>query len=153
MKSDPAPPDNAALPSTGLARRLAALTYDVLLLAAILMLATLPIMLAAGGEAIPSGNLAYRLMLLGISWVFFAGFWARGGQTLGMRAWRLQLVDRQGRVPGAGTCALRFAAALVSLAAAGLGFGWQLVDRDRLTWHDRWCGTRVCVLPKRGARN
>ena len=45
---------------------------------------------------------------------------------------------------------LRFVAALLSWAAVGLGFLWQLWDRDRLTWHDRISGTRIVHYPKPG---
>jgi uncharacterized RDD family membrane protein YckC len=44
---------------------------------------------------------------------------------------------------------VRLGGACVSAAAAGLGYFWIWVDRDRLAWHDRWSGTRVIVLPKR----
>jgi uncharacterized RDD family membrane protein YckC len=29
-----------------------------------------------------------------------------------------------------------------------LGFLWQLVDKDKLTWHDRISGTRLVYYPK-----
>ena len=38
---------------------------------------------------------------------------------------------------------LRFMLAIPSLLLGGLGFLWMLVDKDRLTWHDRGSGTKV----------
>ena len=74
--------------------------------------------------------------------------WRRGGQTLGMRPWRLKLVACDGDVPTWRALWLRYAVGLLSLLAGGLGFWWAWWDRDRLAWHDRASGTRLVRLPK-----
>jgi uncharacterized RDD family membrane protein YckC len=43
----------------------------------------------------------------------------------------------------------RYAVGTVSLLAAGLGFWWAWLDRDRLTWHDRASGTRLVREPRK----
>ncbi len=85
----------------------------------------------------------------GVAGAYATFSWRRGGQTLGMRPWRLQLVDLSGNVPGTRALWRRYAIATVSLLPAGLGFWWAWIDRDRLTWHDRASGTRLRRLPKR----
>ena len=65
-----------------------------------------------------------------------------------MRAWRLRLVRADGGEPRLGDALLRLACALVSLAPAGLGLWWTLIDSEGLAWHDRWSRTRL-VLVKR----
>ena len=75
--------------------------------------------------------------------------WQRGGQTLGMRPWRLRVVDRQGERPEARALWLRYAMGGVSLLLGVLGFWWAWIDRDRLTWHDRISGTRMLRQAKR----
>jgi len=69
--------------------------------------------------------------------------WRRGGQTLGMRPWRLRVVAVDGGVPGWGALWLRFVTGSVSLLLAGAGFWWAWLDPERLTWHDRASGTRL----------
>ena len=69
--------------------------------------------------------------------------WRRGGQTLGMRPWRLRVVSADGQPPTRSALWRRYAVATLALAAAGLGFWWAWFDRDRLAWHDRASGTRV----------
>ena len=135
--------------NTGLLRRLAAILYDALLVIALLFLATIPFVAVRGGEPVEIGdNLFYRAVLAAVVYVFFVGFWARSGRTLGMQSWGLQLQTSDDKVPSFGQASLRFFAALLSWAPAGLGFLWQLWDKDKLTWHDRISGTRLVYYPK-----
>jgi uncharacterized RDD family membrane protein YckC len=74
--------------------------------------------------------------------------WRRGGQTLGMRPWRLRLIAADGGRPSWTALLIRYGIGTLSLLAAGLGFWWAWLDRDRLTWHDRASGTRLIRAPK-----
>lgn len=74
--------------------------------------------------------------------------WRRGGQTLGMRPWRLRLIAADGNRPSWTALLIRYGVGTLSLLAAGLGFWWAWLDRDRLTWHDRASGTRLIRIPK-----
>ncbi len=134
--------------TAGVLRRLAAGCYDALLLGAVWMVATLIIVALRGGVPIPSGQPAYQLLLLVSAALFFITSWLRGGQTLGMRAWRLKVERQSGEALDARTSLLRFAGGLLSVLTGGLGLLWLWVDRDELTLHDRIAGTRVVVLPK-----
>ncbi|WP_330947403.1 RDD family protein [Thermomonas sp. LB-4] len=84
--------------------------------------------------------------------VYATTSWRRGGQTLGMRPWRLQVVAAGGGPPTGAALWQRYAMATLSLLAAGLGFWWAWIDRDRLTWHDRFSGTRLARLRKQPPR-
>jgi uncharacterized RDD family membrane protein YckC len=147
-----APPQDAIptvhAPTAGVFRRLAAACYDALLLGAIWMGATLVIVTARGGAAIPPGNPGYQLLLLVSAALFFVTSWLRGGQTLGMRAWRLRVERESGEPLDVRTGAVRFLAGLLTIATGGIGLLWLWLDRDELTWHDRLAGTQVVVLPK-----
>jgi uncharacterized RDD family membrane protein YckC len=127
-------------------RRLAAIVYDLLLLIAILMLATLLLLPLTGGEAIRSGNHFFQLYLLLCSYIYFAWQWARGGQTLGMRAWRLRLRrSRDFAAPQWRDVSIRFIAAAFSWLLLGSGFLWALFDDDLQALHDRLSRTRLLV--------
>lgn len=134
--------------NSGLLRRLGAIVYDALLLGALLFLATIPFIATRGGEAVAPETAAYQLTILAVAYVFFVGFWCRSGSTLGMLAWGLRVETDDRRLPTVGQASLRFFAAIVSWLAFGLGFLWQLWDRDRATWHDRISGTRLRHYPK-----
>ncbi|MEG3192518.1 RDD family protein [Lysobacter sp. D1-1-M9] len=99
-----------------------------------------------GGEPVRADTLAGWLELAAL-WSVTGAYavlsWRRGGQTLGMRAWRLRVAAPDGGRPGWRALMLRYAVATASLLLAGAGFWWAWFDRDRLTWHDRASGTRM----------
>ncbi len=139
----------------GFFRRLGALFYDTLLLFAVLCLATLLMLPLRGGEAF-AHNPLYDTYILFVAYFYFAWQWVRGGQTLGMRTWRLRVLQEDGAPLTWWHALLRFMLAIPSLLLGGLGFLWLLVDKDRLTWHDRGSGTKVVAeipikTPKKGA--
>lgn len=154
-----------------LPRRLAAIVYDSLLLIGVLVGATaLALGLAVallGGEAVKLHNplLAnpfFQTYLLLVCFFFYGGFWTHGGQTLGMRAWRLRLQGRDGRGVGWWQALLRFLIGGLWLApmaglhrvfgtsvsltlAAGLGVLLLLLV---LRVPDRVSETELVALPK-----
>ena len=132
-----------------LLRRFAALVYDALLLTALVFLFTLGAVLVRGGREIQPGTIWFEISLVALAFAFCGVFWTRGGQTLGMQAWRIRLVAADGRRIGWGRSAQRFFAAWLSLLPAGLGYWWALVDRDRRCWHDRLSRTRVISVARR----
>jgi len=74
-----------------LLRRLAAMTYDGLLLIAVMFMATAAATALTGGESISAKNPLFTTYLFFVCFGFFAWFWTHGGQTLGMRAWKIRL--------------------------------------------------------------
>jgi uncharacterized RDD family membrane protein YckC len=100
-----------------LPRRLAAIVYDSLLLAGVLIVASALAwgLMAAllGSEAVTrhnplQGNPFFQTYLLLVCFFFYGGFWVRAGQTLGMRAWRLRITRHDGRGIGWSQALLRF---------------------------------------------
>ncbi len=84
--------------------------------------------------------------LLGLC--YFPFFWARDGQTPGMRVAGIRVVrDRDGGPIGWGTAVLRLIGFWVSGAILWLGFIWILIDGRRRGWHDLVAGT--CVIAAR----
>lgn len=147
---------SADLPSAGLIKRFAAMVYDSLLLMAVAMAygaAFLAIKYSLFhpplqvGERAVMGTGGFLGLLLTLE-VFFWFFWCRGGQTLGMRAWRLQIQQPNGRTPTLKQAVVRGLVAPLSFVPLGLGFWWSLGDKEKRTWHDTASGTRMVVLPK-----
>lgn len=125
----------------GLARRLAAVVYDALLLIAVLFFAALPVVLLHGGAV--EGSILFDVYLVGVAFAFYGWFWTHGGQTIGMRAWRVRVVRADGSPVRWADAGIRFAVAILSWIALGAGFWWCLLEREGRTWHDRASGTRL----------
>lgn len=128
--------------------RLTAAVYDLFPLIALWMLTIALSLLAVHGDVDvahppPLFHLLQQLALLAVTAAYFVVSWARGGQTIGMRAWRLRVVAADGGPLPWSQALLRFAVALPSLLAFGLGFWWCLVDRDRRGWHDLAARSRL----------
>ncbi len=140
---------NQPLPRCGLVRRLMAILYDTLLLAAVLLFAAALATLVLPEELSAQIKLAYQLYMLAVAFLFFAWFWSHGGQTLGMTAWRIRLQNSRPGPLTATQLLLRFFMASVSWLPLGAGYWWSVFDKDKLTWHDRFSMTELVVLPKK----
>jgi uncharacterized RDD family membrane protein YckC len=114
--------------------------YDSLLIFAVLFFATAVALVFHHGEAIKSNPL-FSLYLLFTVFTFYAWFWQKSGQTLGMRVWKIRIITETGDNPGWGTCYLRLCCALLSWLCLGLGYLWRLFRP--YTWHDRLSHTRI----------
>lgn len=123
--------------------------YDSILLLAALMLATLPVVTLFGGIPMGWGRHIYQAYLLAVTFLFFGWFWVHGGQTLGMRSWRVRVVRENGAPIGWTTALRRFVVAIFSGLTAGLGFLWMLTNAKRRAWHDIASESIIVVLPKK----
>lgn len=141
--------DQAQIP--GLARRLAALLYDLIVLFGMLLLATtlviIPASTLSGTEVRLDGWLMilFRVYLVAISYGFVGYFWVHGGQTLGMRAWRLRLVQDNGQPLSRGATWRRLFWA--TLIPAPVGLLLIPFDPQGLAPHDRLSRTLPIELP------
>ena len=133
-------------PVPGLGQRLMAMLYDGLLLVGVWFIASIPVIIfatRAGWQNLPGFRLFLQLYLLAVAFLFFAWFWTHGGQTLGMRAWKLRLVTSENQMPNWRQCLTRYITSLISWVCLRLGFLWVLFSEDKLAWHDRLSGTRL----------
>jgi uncharacterized RDD family membrane protein YckC len=121
----------------GLARRLASMVYEAVLLFAVGFFAAWLFFFASGGREATSGWLrhALQLFILAVFAAYFLWCWLRSGQTLAMKAWGIRLVNVTPR-----KALVRFALAAALLPVSIL---WALFDRDRQYLHDRLAGTRL----------
>jgi uncharacterized RDD family membrane protein YckC len=84
--------------------------------------------------------------------LFYVGFWVKGGQTIGMRAWRIRVERHSGQPIDWKTGMYRFVAGILCMLPGGLGMLWMIVDPEKRTWYDHMTGTRVVVLPRKQKR-
>ena len=125
-------------------RRLTAAVYDLLLLLALWLATDLVLLITADQVGLKPGVGFTRIFLFTLSFAFFGWFWTHGGQTLGMRVWRLQLRRFDGS-PLNWTASMRRFAVLIPL---GLSVLWCWTNPARRAWHDALSETEVILLPK-----
>ena len=163
-----APPAPGALPTPGLARRLAAFVYEGVLLFGVVMTVGLLYGVATQQRHALAGKLGLQVLLFAVIGLYFVWFWTRTGQTLAMQTWHIRLVTRQGTGLGLARAAARYLLAwlwfvpgLATLHFTGLNGGWPSfavlaagalgyaalawLHPDRQYWHDAVCGTRLVV--------
>lgn len=83
---------------------------------------------------------------LALGFFYFGWFWTRGGQTIGMKVWKVKLINKDGRNMGWGKALLRYGLAMLSWGIGAIGILWILIDKDKQPLHDRLLGTRMILL-------
>jgi len=132
------------------------MVYDLFLVLPLIMAVVAVAMLLKQAIAGQSGGMdpqlqPYLVQLLAVLSVagFYTVFWLRGGQTLGMQAWRIKLVSVDGGPVTVSIAAKRIVCALLSVTCFGLGYLWCLVDKQSRYWHDHLSGSELRLLPKK----
>lgn len=125
--------------------------YEALVLAALLLLAGLPLTLFARQlDPLLTRPIIQAGSLL-VTGFFFCWFWTHGGQTLPMKTWRIRLVAADGGTVSWSRAGARFLAAVITVPLAGIGLLWALVDPQRRFLHDRIANTRIVPAPNTAA--
>ena len=134
-------------------KRLGAMSYDVMLalsfvivvgfFSMVVVMSLLSIDNVEAGSPIAKIFFPYLLLL---TFVFYGWFWTHGGQTLGMRAWKLRLIGEKGTRISWGQAFFRFCYSIISWLPFGAGYLWMLVDKNKRTWHDKVSHTFIADL-------
>lgn len=131
---------NQAVPAH-LGWRLLSLIYDALPMIAILFFSSIILLAVNGGKPATPGTLWAFFTVL-VYWSIVGAYavfsWHRGGQTMGMRPWRLLVVSKDGANASIKALCLRYAIASLS---GGLVLIWCLFDSQKRGLHDLASGT------------
>ena len=140
-------------------RRFAAMGYDSLLLMAISILygaVTTGINVVINGVPATGERISWGFLggVVFIGWIFTIGyffcyFWHKSGQTLGMKTWRIKIVNTEDlNCPSYTRCIARFLCAPFSLCLLGAGYWLMYANAERQTMHDKISKTRTLLLEK-----
>jgi uncharacterized RDD family membrane protein YckC len=145
----------------GLIRMFAAMVYDSLLLAAISIgygALVLGARVAIWGKPEAGHRVLWSLpaeFVITFGWLsvlmfFYIYFWRKFGQTLGMKTWRIQVVDAKNHeLPSYLQAVKRSTAALFSLLVFGAGYWFALFHPQGRLLHDLASGTQLILLKKK----
>ncbi len=98
---------------------------------------------------VSAGLVIWYLIDLVVSIGYFIYFWsAGGGQTLGMRMFKLRVIKTNGSRVSVGSAVLRYIGMIINSIIFGLPIGWiwAAFDKNKQGWHDKIAGTYVIKL-------
>ena len=128
-----------------LLRRIGSITYDFLLVFSFVFFMAGIVILVNNKEPI-TNNFFFFLVTLPVIFFYFSLSWIKGKQTLGMRAWKFEIIQKNGENITFKQSFIRFSLALVSLV--GIGFIFQLLNKNRLPIHDYFSKTYLSSIYK-----
>ncbi|HUU73377.1 MAG TPA: RDD family protein [Burkholderiales bacterium] len=128
----------------GLFRRLAAMSYEAVLLFAIVFFAAYLFIAVSGRTPVGVWRALFFVYLLSASGAYLVFCWVRGGQTLAQKTWGIKVIAGDGSLLDLRAAVLRYLLALISISS-GIGILWAAVDRERQFLHDRLCGSRIVL--------
>ena len=131
--------------NVSLLRRLGAMAYDAFLVFSLVFFIVGIMLLLLPKENWQNNSFIF-VVNCGIVYCYFAWSWVKGGQTLGMKAWRFRITQNNGEPITHQQALLRFLLALISLSLLGLGFIYQLFHAHNLAWHDQYSNTYLTRL-------
>lgn len=130
----------------GFWRRAVCLIYELLLLLAVLFIASFLFHLIFRDTQAVYFRPLFQFYLLVIMGYYFTWFWTHGGQTLAMQTWKMRVISMDGKSLNKKQAITRFLLAVTGIFIFGIGIIWALFDRDHQYLHDRIAGTRIIIL-------
>lgn len=118
------------------------LAYEGVLLFGIVFVASYLFLSLARDAQEGFSRLVFQVYLLSVCGAYFMYCWARSGQTLPMKTWRMRVVSRDGRRLTARQAFLRYVYAVPGICS-GISLLWAPFDRDRQFLHDRLARTKI----------
>ena len=119
-------------------RRLGSIIYDFFLVFSFVFFVEGVVIIINNKQAITS-SLFFYLLTLPLIYAYFSMSWIRGKQTLGMRAWKFEIIQKDGSNVPQKQSLIRFLLAIISLL--GIGFIFQFFNQYKLPLHDYYSKT------------
>ena len=119
-------------------RRLGSIIYDFFLVFSFVFFIEGVVIIINNKQAITS-SLFFYLLTLPLIYAYFSMSWIRGKQTLGMRAWKFEIIQKDGSHVTHKQSLIRILLAIFSLL--GIGFIFQLFNQQKLPLHDYYSKT------------
>ena len=128
--------------NVSLLRRLGAIAYDIFLAFSLAFFIIGVVLILFFDKQAQNDFLIFGIALITI-YFYFTWSWVKGRQTLGMKAWKFQVEQNNGENITQKQAFIRFVLAIVSFSVLGLGFVYQLFNKNNLALHDKYSNTRL----------
>lgn len=127
----------------GLLKRLVIMFYDAILLITVLFFAAIivsvPLNITLDHPLFP----LFIIYIYSVGFLFLGWCWTHGGQTLGLKTWKIKLISDSGNEVNWKEALIRYLASLLCWLSCGIGFLWCYTNKERLAWNDLLSKTRL----------
>ena len=120
----------------GLILRIGIMFYDSILLTAVLFFAALIVVPTFGITTEHPLFILFKIYIFLVGFIFFAWCWTHGGQTLGMKTWKVKLVSEKHAQVTWKESLIRYLISILCWLSLGIGFLWCYTNKKRLAWND-----------------
>lgn len=124
--------------TTSIWKHFAAFIYDIFPLFGILVITSGLTLVFRSGNDVHAYTWWFIALIYCEIALYYIYFWKVGGQTIGMRAWKIKIKPKkinQKELSWFQAC-LRFLVGLLSIALLGLGIFWKVFSKNKSTWMD-----------------
>lgn len=119
-------------------KHFAAFIYDIFPVAGIFIMTSLVVLVVRQGVEVERFSPWFTVLLLSEFVLYYVYSWKVGGQTLGMRAWKIKIIPNnsdQNQLTWK-QALLRFLIGLLSTVLIGLGVFWKIFSASKKSWMD-----------------
>ena len=127
----------------GLIRRFMIMFYDSILLIAVLFFSSLPIIIPFQITTEHALYPLYVFYIYLVAFIFFGWCWTHGGQTLGLKTWKIKLISDSSAKVSWKESFLRYLGSILCWLSCGIGFLWCYTNKERRAWNDIISKTRL----------
>jgi uncharacterized RDD family membrane protein YckC len=122
---------------TPLWKHFASFLYDIFPLLGLFIITSLIVAIIRKGNIVAQHTLWFDVLIFSEMTLYYVYSWKIGGQTLGMRAWKIKIVpsDEQANLTWL-QALIRFIVGIVSTLLLGLGLFWKLASKNNQSWMD-----------------
>ena len=127
-------------------KHFAAFLYDLFPVIGILLLTSFIVLMIRNGQEVERHTLWFSALVTFEIAIYYIYSWKKGGQTLGMRAWKMKIqsASNENHTINWNQAIIRFIVGVVSTLLLGLGVFWKL-SHSKSTWMDLITQTNTVV--------
>lgn len=126
------------MPKTNVFKHLAAFVYDVFPVIGLLIVTSGITLVLRAGDGVKAHTWWFQAIILFEIACYYIYFWKVGGQTIGMKAWKIHIQPNNKNQSHLSwkQASLRFVVGILSTALLGTGLFWKIFSKDGKSWMD-----------------
>lgn len=132
---------------TPIFKHIAAFVYDIFPVVGILLLTSFVTLIIRNGQEVARNTIWFDVLLFCEVAFYYVYSWKIGGQTLGMRAWKMKIIpnDKNQATLTWTQALVRFLVGIVS-CFGGIGIFWKVITKDKTTWMDKVSNSKTLIV-------